>query len=242
MFQVYEIPSFIFHEMEKALIEHLSCFVTKARLELFKKVLSNRTDYIAVVLEDIFHPHNASAVLRSCDCFGIQDVHIIENRHEYNVNPDVALGASKWLTLNRYRQQGINNTLDCLSELKRKGYRIIATSPDNVAKKFPDIEVNKGPFALVFGGERTGVSDSVKEIADEYVTIPMVGFTESLNISVAAAILLQHFAQVVRTTNLGWQIGEEKYNALLLNWLRKSIRRVEIIEKDFLMKSCGNVD
>jgi tRNA (guanosine-2'-O-)-methyltransferase len=228
--------------MEKVLIEFLSQFVTSSRLELFKSVLEERTDYITVVLEDIFHPHNASAVLRSCDCFGVQDVHILENRHTYNVNPDVALGASKWLTLHRYHEAGKNNTTRALLDLKNQGYRIVATVPDRKAESLHSFDVHNGPFSLVFGGEKTGVSGEVRKMADHFVTIPMVGFTESLNISVAAAIMLQHFTEQIRKNIVNRKLSEDKYNRILLDWIRKSVKRVDIIEKDFLTRLSRDVE
>ncbi|WP_106153098.1 TrmH family RNA methyltransferase [Marinilabilia salmonicolor] len=228
--------------MEKVLIEFLSQFVTSSRLELFKSVLEERTDYITVVLEDIFHPHNASAVLRSCDCFGVQDVHILENRHTYNVNPDVALGASKWLTLHRYHEVGKNNTTRALLDLKNQGYRIVATVPDRKAESLHSFDVHNGPFSLVFGGEKTGVSGEVRKMADHFVTIPMVGFTESLNISVAAAIMLQHFTEQIRKNIVNRKLSEDKYNRILLDWIRKSVKRVDIIEKDFLTRLSRDVE
>lgn len=214
----------------------MSQFLTPQRLSLFHRILSKRTNYITVVLEDIFHSHNASAVLRSCDCFGVQDVHIIENRHEYDVNPDIALGASKWLTLHKYQNEKGDGSISALKRLKDKNYRILATMPDEHAIPYDEVDVSKGPLALVFGGERTGISKEVQSMADELITIPMVGFTESLNISVAAAILLQHFAGQVRSYGNEWELREHYRNAVLLRWIRQSVKRVDLIEKEFFRK------
>ncbi|PWE00639.1 TrmH family RNA methyltransferase [Marinilabilia rubra] len=222
--------------MSKALIEYLSQFLTRQKRDLFNRVLSQRTNYITVVLEDIFHSHNASAVLRSCDCFGIQDVHLVENRHEYDVNPDIALGSSKWLTLHKYNEPGGGSTESALKTLKEKNYRILATLPGEDAVSFEEIDISKGPIALIFGGERSGVSEEVKSMADGFITIPMVGFTESLNISVAAAILLQHFSGQARIQVKGWELCEQYKDALLLRWIKQSVKRVDLIEKDFLRK------
>ncbi|WP_462317574.1 TrmH family RNA methyltransferase [Marinilabilia sp.] len=226
--------------MEKELIEYLSQFLTPQRLSLFHRILSQRTNYITVVLEDVFHSHNTSAVLRSCDCFGVQDVHIIENRHEYDVNPEIALGASKWLTLHKYKNGKGDGSISALKRLKDNNYRVLATIPDENAIPFGDIDVSEGPIALVFGGERTGVSKEVQSMADELITIPMVGFTESLNISVAAAILLQHFAGQARSYGNEWELKEHYRNAILLSWIRQSIKRVDLIEKEFFRKHKKN--
>ncbi|WP_016776048.1 TrmH family RNA methyltransferase [Anaerophaga thermohalophila] len=217
--------------MEKELIKYLSQFITPERLHLFENILSLRTNYLTVVLENIFHPHNASAVLRSCDCFGIQDVHIIEDRNRYEVNPDIALGASKWLSLHKYTSA----SKSVLSELKKRNFRIFAAVPDTGAVMFTRMDIRQGPFALVFGSEKNGISGDVKEMADGYLTIPMVGFTKSLNISVAAAIMLQHFTFFIRTNidKSAWQLEQKYHEQLLLDWMRKTIKRVDLIEETF---------
>ena len=140
----------------------------------------SRTRYLTVVLEDIFQSQNASAVLRTCDCFGIQDVHIIENRNPYEINPDVELGSAKWLNMNRYNKSG-HNTLEAFTELRKKGYKIIATSPHKNDLMIQDLPIEH-KIALVFGSEREGLSDIALQNADAFVKIPMYGFTESFNI------------------------------------------------------------
>lgn len=224
--------------MEKELIRYLSQFVSEKRISQFQKVLKHRTRYISVVLENIFHPHNASAVLRSCECFGVQDVHIIENRHTYQVNPDIALGSSKWLSLRRYNHPGSDNTKAALNQLKKEGVRILATVADEDAVPFFDIDISQGPVALVLGGEKSGISAEAKEMADQFVTIPMYGFTESLNVSVAAAILLQHFTNKMRKNIREdlWQLKEDEFDQLFLNWIRKTVKRAELLERSFAEK------
>jgi len=169
--------------MNKSLFEFLSYYITDRKKQIICDNIKERTRYITVVLEDIFQPQNASAVLRTCDCFGIQDVHIIENQNAYNINPDVVLGATQWLTLKNYNKKE-NNTLDAIKELKSKGYRIIATTLSDKNTSLNDFQLNKGKSALFFGTEQTGLSSDVIENADEFLKIPMYGFTESFNISV----------------------------------------------------------
>ncbi len=224
--------------MKNELIKYLAENVTENRNALFDKVIEDRTKYISVVLEDIYQPHNASAVLRSCDCFGIQDVHIIENRNKYNVNPDVALGSSKWLNMYRYNEQE-NNTREALHKLKAQGYRIVATTPHTNDVELYDFDVTKGKAAMVFGTELTGISDIVNEEADEFVRIPMYGFTESFNISVSAALVLQHLAHQIRITNVNWQLTEEEKVDLKLNWLRATVKSATLIEQEFYKRNCG---
>ncbi len=220
--------------MSKELIEYLSQFVSDTRKAKMEQVLENRTRHITIVLEDLYQPHNASAVLRSCDIFGIQDIHIVENNNAYTVNKDIAMGSPKWLNLHKYRRAE-NNSLDCIQKLKAKGYRIVATSPHKNGYELKDLPVDK-PLALVFGTELTGISDTVREHADEFVMIPMYGFTESFNISVSAALCLHSTVERLHQTNVNWHISEEEKEELRLHWLRKSISRVEILEKDFWAK------
>ncbi len=216
----------------KGLIEYLQNIITDHRRQLFNEVIENRTNYLTVVLEDIFQAQNASAVLRTCDCFGIQDVHVIENRNEYNVNPDVALGASKWLNLHKYNEEE-NNTLSTIHALKESGYRIIATTPHTDDVDLEAFDLTKGKAALFFGSEQPGLSDIVMDNADEFLKIPMYGFTESFNISVSAAIILHHLSFELKKTDIAWQLSEDEKSEVLLNWLRKSIKNSEVIEKDY---------
>ena len=220
--------------MSKEFIDYLSQFISETRRAKFDTVLEYRTRHITVVLEDLYQPHNASAVLRSCDIFGIQDIHIIENKNAYTVNKDIALGAPKWLNLHKYRKEE-NNSLDCIKKLKEQGYRIVATTPHEKDCNLEDLSVDK-PIALFFGTELTGISDTVREHADEYVKIPMYGFTESFNISVSAALCLHTLKEKLHKTSINWHLSDPEKEELLLRWLKNSIPKVELIEKDYLAK------
>lgn len=220
--------------MKTDLINHLTQFVTEERQKLFEKILAQRTSYITVVLEDIFQPQNASAVLRTCDCFGIQHIHIIENRNEFTVDREVAMGASKWLSLHKYNQTE-NNSQDAIKTLKMQGYRIVATSPHINDQLLPEFDLTKGKVALVFGSELPGISETIMNEADEFMKIPMYGFTESFNISVSAAIVLYQLSQKLRTLpDIDWKLNEEERNEIKLAWLRATIKRSSLIEKKFL--------
>ncbi|TLX72432.1 RNA methyltransferase [Labilibacter sediminis] len=225
--------------MKEELIKYLSESITENRNALFDKVIEDRTKYITVVLEDIYQSHNASAVLRSCDCFGIQDVHIIENRNKYNIDKDVALGSSKWLQLNKYNEKE-NNTLNAINHLKSQGYRIVATTPHTNDVELYDFDVSKGKAAIVFGTELTGISDIVRENADEFLRIPMYGFTESFNISVSAALVLQHLAHEIRRAGVNWGLTHEEKADIKLDWLRATIKSSELIEKEFFKKKSND--
>ncbi len=222
----------------EALIDHFLKCITDERKALFEELIQKRTTYLTVVLENIYQPLNASAVLRSCDCFGIQDVHVIENYNEFKPDIEVAMGASNWLTVNRY-DKNENNTLDCIQFLKNKGYRIVATSPHKSQTELINFDLSKGKTALFFGTEVEGLSDVVLENADEHLHIPMYGFTESFNLSVSAAICLYEMRIKMEKENIKWHMTEDEKNQVLLNWLRYSIDRSEIVEEDFLKNRLG---
>ncbi len=219
--------------MDKELIEHLASYLTPNRQALFNSVLQQRTRYLTVVLEDIFQPQNASAVLRTCDCFGIQDVHIVENRNDFEVDREVAMGASKWLSLKKYNQLE-QNSLEAIRQLKADGYRIVATSPHINDQELHNFDMSKGKAALVFGSELPGISEIIKDEADEFLKIPMYGFTESFNISVSAAIILHHLTlKMKQDAAIEWNLSQEEQQEIKLEWIRRSIKRSELIEQRF---------
>ena len=215
------------------LIAHLSGCITDKRLALFKQVLTQRTRYITVLLEDIYQSQNASAVLRTCDCNGIQDVHIVEERNEYEINRDVALGADQWLSLHYYND-GEKNLIKAVETLKNEGYRIVATSPHKNGISPENFDLHKGKAALMFGTELTGLSRGALELADEFIQIPMAGFTESYNISVSAAIILYTLRKRLETSPLQWLLGEDERSEIMLNWLRTTIKMSDLIENKFI--------
>ena len=221
--------------MNSELINFLKQYVTDNRLELFDKVIANRTRYITVAVEDIYQSQNASAVLRTSDCFGLQDIHIIENKNMYDVNPDVALGSSKWLNLIKYNKTE-NNTLEAIKKLRESGYRIVATTPHKKDVDLESFDLRKGKVALFFGTELMGLSDLMIENADEYLKIPMYGFTESFNISVSAAIILHHLTSKLRNSNINWQLTDPEKEELKLNWLKKTVKSSSLLIDDFLSK------
>lgn len=205
-------------------------FIPPNKQQLFLERVKVRTRFLTVVLEDIYQPHNASAVMRTCDCFGIQDVHVIENRNEWEYRPEVERGSSKWLSINRYNSQK-NNTLDCMERLKGEGYEIVATSPHtniSIQEFCP-----KSPLALVMGNEDAGVSDGVLQNADHLVKIPMVGFTESLNLSVAAAICIHHITNYFQTAEINWQLTDLQQEAVLMEWCKKMLKNHELYFRRF---------
>lgn len=208
---------------DTGLTAYLESFVSEDRLYRFEKVLAKRTNYLTVVMEDVYHLHNASAVIRSADIFGIQEVHIIERRFAKRVDKKIALGAQKWIDINRYK-----TTEECIKTLKANGYKILATTPDRAALPLNQLEINQ-KMAFLFGAEKEGLTSTAIEEADELIHIPMVGFTESLNVSVAAAILLQQMTTKLRESEMPWQLNAEEKEMKRLEWIRKSIKNIDQI-------------
>lgn len=213
------------------LIDHLSDFVSKRRLELFDKVLDYRTRYLNLVCEDIYQGHNASALLRTCECLGIQDIHILEARNNFEINSEIALGASNWLTIQRHNR--VNDTYAIFKELRSKGCRIVATTPHKQGVRLSEFDLEKGPASIIFGTEKEGLSAELIHEADEFITIDMYGFTESLNVSVSAGIILQYLRFKLMQSDIKWQLDQNERKMIKLDWLRKSIKRSDLIEKKF---------
>jgi tRNA (guanosine-2'-O-)-methyltransferase len=218
---------------EEALIAHLRQFVTPARQALMERVLAERTAHIQVVLEDIYQPHNASAVMRSCECFGIQHLHVIENRYRYRPNREVSMGANKWIHLHRYREEQADNTARCIRRLRRDGLRIIATSPDAGSIRLEELDVSR-PFSLWFGTEENGLGETALAAADEHLHIPMRGFTQSFNISVSAAVCLHALRAKLAASGADWRLRPAERRAVLRLWMRNSVRNARIIERAFI--------
>lgn len=208
--------------INEGLLAYLEGYITEKRKNTFHKVLNQRTRHFTVVLEDIYQPHNASAVVRSCDVFGVQDVYAIENRFTNKVSRHVAKGSQKWLNINRYKEDG-DNTKTCLEDLRAKGYQIIGTTPHTDSCVLSDFDVTK-KSAFVFGAEKDGISDYIKQEADGFLKIPMVGFTESLNISVAAAITLNDVTSRLRKTDVVWKLSDEEKKVLYFEWIKNTIK------------------
>ncbi|MDP4185406.1 MAG: RNA methyltransferase [Bacteroidota bacterium] len=221
--------------MEEQLIEYFSQFLTPERVTRMLQVLDNRTKYLTVVLEDVFQPQNASAVLRTCECFGIQDIHIIEDRNDFIVDPNIAMGASKWLSMHHYNSPQAT-TREALLGLKENGYRIVATTPHEGDTTLEEFDLEKGKTALIFGTELTGISDQACELADEFLKIPMHGFTESFNISNSVAIILHHLSYRLSVSKINYRLTQKERQAILLEWLRGSIKSSDLLEKNFFNK------
>lgn len=217
---------------EKEQLEYLKNFVTDERNHLFDRLLQERTDYVTVVLEDLYQSHNQSAVMRTADCMGLQHIHIIENRNCYDVSSTVSQGAREWLTLHRYRGEQ-NNTPAAIRQLREAGYRIIATTPHTQDVLIDDLDLQKGKMAFFFGTELTGLSETVINEADEFVKVPMYGFTESLNVSVCAALIMYSVVQRLKTSAINWHLDEAERVRVVLQWYKHSIKSSKQILERF---------
>jgi len=214
------------------LLKYLQTFLTPHRLEKFSEVLNKRTRHFTVAIEDVYQPHNASAILRSCDIFGVQDVHIIEKSYIFKNSSQVSKGANKWLSTFKYKNHK-NNSLACVKTLKKSGYQIVATTPHTDSCILQDFDVAK-KSAFFFGVEKEGLSEDILQNSDVTLKIPMYGFTESLNISVAAAIVLQHCVAKLHQTKVYRQLSEEEKETLKLEWTKKTIKNVDDIVERYL--------
>lgn len=222
------------HKEKTKLCNYLFQFVTDKRKECFLQLIKNRTRYLCLALENIYQSQNASAVLRTADCFGIQDVHIIENYNNYTLNPDVSLGAEKWLNLYKYNNDDQNNSLRCIQALRAKDYRIVATTPHTTDTLLTEFPLDK-KTAVFFGTEMQGLSPIVMENADAFMKIPMYGFTESFNISVSVALSVFHLSEKGRNSITNWSLSEEEQMETLLQWLKTSIAHSDGIIQKYLL-------
>ncbi len=211
----------------REILELLEPFLTPERQEKIRKVVAGRTCNVIPVLENIFDRGNISAVLRSAEALGFQCAHIIEAQGDkFKTSARVSKGADKWLDVKSWRNQTPGQaTRDCVKSLKATGYQIIATHLDERAKPISEIDFTR-PTAIVYGNEKDGISKEMIELCDQTVIIPMQGFVQSFNISVAAAISLYHIA-LERQSKLGLQ-GD-------LNETE-----VEILRAEFSLRSSDN--
>ncbi|APA62907.1 TrmH family RNA methyltransferase [Maribacter sp. 1_2014MBL_MicDiv] len=213
--------------IDMELLNYLEEFISENRKERFTEILRQRTNYITVAVEDVYQMHNTSAVVRSCESFGVQTAHLIEGKYGKRLDEEIAMGAQKWVDIKRYQ-----NSKEAIDTLKNKGYKIVATSPHADSSLLQDFKLN-GKTALFFGTEKNGLSDYVLENSDASLKIPMVGFTESLNISVSAAIILQHVTTQLKSSNIDWQLTEDELWERRLDWTKKSIKSIDEILKRY---------
>ena len=210
-------------------IDYLATFMTEERFSLFRRTLASRTNYMTILAENTFHPHNAAALMRHCEAFGVQQMHTIETRCTFDPSRNISRGSDRWINLVRHQ-----STAEALAALKAEGYRLVATTPHRESCTPETFDVMKGKFALIFGTEHAGISDEAMEAADEYLRIPMCGMVESLNVSASAAILIYQLTQRIRSQVDGWALSEDEQRRLLYDWTHLSVKdAARILERKF---------
>jgi tRNA (guanosine-2'-O-)-methyltransferase len=220
-------------QARRDLAARLAALVTPERLARMEAVLATRTRHLTVVFEDVYHPHNASAVLRTCECLGVQDVHIVEGQKRFRPNVEIVHGAARWLTLHRWRKPNGHDVGSCLAALREQGYRVVATSPREDAVPLGEVPLEQ-PLAVCFGTEETGLTPDVLAAADLCVQVPMPGFTRSLNVSVTAALVLYDLTTRLRARDLPWPLPEAQRDALRLLWLADDSRGARELTREAL--------
>ncbi|MBI5857118.1 MAG: RNA methyltransferase [Sphingobacteriales bacterium] len=190
--------------------------MTPERKERLTSVLNKRQGDITVVMENVFDPHNISAVMRTCDAAGVQDIYILNTkipRHK-KWGAKSSSSAAKWLTIHQF-----DNAEECFAELRKHYSTILTTHLSSDAVNLHQIDFTKS-IALVFGNEHSGVSDEIRTLADGNFVIPQVGIIRSLNISVACAVTL--YEAFRQKTNAGHYnqngLDDVRYDELLKEW------------------------
>lgn len=214
------------NDEQKVLIEQLLSYVTDNKREKMHAVLENRTRYVTIVLEDLFQPHNASAALRTCDIFGVQNVHVVEALHTFKAVPTIAMGATKWLDVHSY-----GSIAESIAALKKEGYRIVATTPHTNSYTLPELPLDQ-KTAFLFGSEQTGLSEAALASADMFVKIPMYGFVESFNVSVSVALCLYDVINRLHQSSYAWQLSEQEKQNIMLEWIRRVSKTAVLVENE----------
>lgn len=215
--------------MNTKLLEEFYKLIPEEKGLLFDGIAANRTNYLTVVLEEIFQEHNASAIIRTCDCFGIQELHVIEKENQYKVQRDIARGANKWVDMFNYNL-GTDPIMDCFSSLKKRGYRLAALTPD-ATETIETVSLDQ-PLALVFGTEWEGISETVRNEVDAQIKIPMYGFTESFNVSVSVALTLQALRRRLDEEAIEWKFSNDMQTNIKLKWCQKYMRNGDVVRKE----------
>jgi tRNA (guanosine-2'-O-)-methyltransferase len=218
----------------------LSGLVSKKRKMRIEEVLNARTRYVTVVLDDLYHCHNMSAVVRSCEAFGIQDIHAIEIENRFDPSHGVALGAEQWITIRRHK------SIDgCMALLRDRHYRIYAADPpgradsDGVKAVFAiyDLPMDEGPIAIAFGRELNGLDPALRELCDGLVYIPIPGFTKSLNVSVTVAVFLYELRKRLDLMDQSiWGLSHAEKCELRDIWYLRSVKHGPKVLEEMLKR------
>lgn len=210
-------------EQRQALLAHMDTFLTDARRDRLTSVLDNRTTHFCVAMEDLYYERNSGAIIRTADGYGIQNIHVIEpaNSFKAKVTNIISKGAEKWV--NKTQHDNLENgPMGCINHLREQGYQIVATSPHVNGHTIHNFDISK-KSAFFLGAEKTGISKQVMDAADDYISMPIYGFTESYNVSVANAILLHELTNRLRKSDIDWHLSEKERATIMLDWTMKSV-------------------
>lgn len=209
--------------------DYMSGFLTGERIQTLRRTLAMRTRYMTILTENTFHPQNASALVRHCEAFGVQDLHTVETMCRFDPSVNIVRGTDKWIDIIRH-----DSTEEAIASLKASGYRIVATTPHRESCTPETFDVENGRFCLVFGTEHAGVSPQIISAADEFLRIPMCGMVESLNVSASAAILIYMLSQRMRLSDVAWRLSEAECSEVMFRWVMSSVRDARrILERRF---------
>ncbi len=216
----------------------LGPLLSAERRKRIAQVLKKRTRYVTLVLDDLYHQHNMSAVVRSCEAFGFQDLHVIEVDNKFLPSHGVAMGAQQWITIFRH-----GSASGCIAALKQMGYKVFAADPpekalvtkEKTAITIHELDLKAGPVAIVLGKELDGLDNTIRSLCHGVVYIPMEGFTESLNVSVTAALFLYHLRQQLKNLKEKiWGLPSEYKDEIEALWYLRSVKKGEKILKELL--------
>ena len=205
-------------------IAYLAEFILPERFATLERAVGQRTNYMTLLAENMFHPQNASALVRHCEAFGVQNFHTVETLCRFNPNLNIVRGTDKWVDIHRHA-----STADALRALRADGYRIVATSPHRESCTPETFDVQRGKFAIVMGTEKTGISDEVFAEADEFLKNPMCGMVESLNVSACAAIIVYMLSERMRREVEEWRLSDDERTRLLYRWMADSVRDADAL-------------
>jgi tRNA (guanosine-2'-O-)-methyltransferase len=201
-------------------------YITEERKNKIIKVLSQRTRFLTVLMENFFDPRNIAAVIRTCDAFGIQDLHVLELDHPFFISRRVSKGADNWLNIYKYNQTEL-----AVSEMRKKGYQLFYADPDPSHPNLDELDLSR-KTALVFGQEKNGISPQMIKLCDGGFRIPLHGFVDSFNVSVACALTLHHCTnRLLKNPPPDYHIPSGDKEILLQHWLARNTLAGNLLRK-----------
>lgn len=201
--------------------DRLFDLLTEHKKNLFTTLIEYRTNHIAWLADNFYHEQNSSAIIRSADCFGYNTVFVIEDKYRFKVNEEIAMGAQKWVNTVIF-QVGNVDYGQAIHAIKQSGYKLIAATPHINGLSVENLDIRK-PICIAMGSERHGHHPEILEEADGFVAIPMEGFSESLNVSVTAGVLMYTLKKRLKSEGIDWQLSDADKKRQILIWMLKTI-------------------